>query len=198
MRPSATSDDATPNPNAHRRAEPGAARRVHWPACLARQGRPAVRRHLATRGRQSVRASGAAQCARPAAARRRDRRRPDRARAQTRCCAAALQLPFLDRIVLRAPSAAALPTSHPAQDKIKAATAERGLRLRRRDLFAAGDGPRRAGRGRDRFAPARIFSLRSDRARRIAPGCKRPELGIIPISCSRGPARLAQSESLGL
>jgi uncharacterized protein YyaL (SSP411 family) len=37
--------------------------------------------------------------------------------------AAARKLPFLDRIVLRAPSAAALPTSHPAQAKL-AATAE--------------------------------------------------------------------------
>src|SRR5829696_4976482 len=36
--------------------------------------------------------------------------------------AAALKLPFLDRIVLRAPSAAALPASHPAQEKIKATT----------------------------------------------------------------------------
>ena len=34
---------------------------------------------------------------------------------------AALKLPFLDRIVLRAASAADLPAAHPAQDKIKAA-----------------------------------------------------------------------------
>ncbi len=34
---------------------------------------------------------------------------------------AALKLPFLDRIVLRARSAADLPASHPAQDKLKAA-----------------------------------------------------------------------------
>jgi uncharacterized protein YyaL (SSP411 family) len=34
--------------------------------------------------------------------------------------APALKLPFLDRIVLRAPSAEALPPLHPAQDKIKA------------------------------------------------------------------------------
>ena len=33
---------------------------------------------------------------------------------------AALKLPFLNRIVLRAPSAGALPASHPAQAKIKA------------------------------------------------------------------------------
>jgi hypothetical protein len=34
--------------------------------------------------------------------------------------AAARRLPFLDRILLRAPSAAALPPSHPAQAKIAA------------------------------------------------------------------------------
>ena len=32
----------------------------------------------------------------------------------------ALKLPFLNRIVLRAPSADALPVTHPAQEKIKA------------------------------------------------------------------------------
>jgi uncharacterized protein YyaL (SSP411 family) len=37
--------------------------------------------------------------------------------------AAALRIPFTDRIVLRAAAAAALPASHPAQDKIKAASA---------------------------------------------------------------------------
>jgi uncharacterized protein YyaL (SSP411 family) len=40
-----------------------------------------------------------------------------------RFAAAALKLPFLNRIVLRAPSAAALPTSHPAQAKIAAGPA---------------------------------------------------------------------------
>jgi uncharacterized protein YyaL (SSP411 family) len=34
--------------------------------------------------------------------------------------AAALKQPFLDRVVLRAPSAEALPPLHPAQEKIKA------------------------------------------------------------------------------
>jgi uncharacterized protein YyaL (SSP411 family) len=38
-----------------------------------------------------------------------------------RLAQAALKLPFLDRIVLRASSAAELPAAHPAQDKIKAA-----------------------------------------------------------------------------
>ena len=36
---------------------------------------------------------------------------------------AALRLPFLNRVVLRAPSAGALPASHPAQEKLKAAPA---------------------------------------------------------------------------
>ena len=40
-----------------------------------------------------------------------------------RLAQAALKLPFLDRIVLRAASAADLPAAHPAQDKIKAAAA---------------------------------------------------------------------------
>ena len=34
---------------------------------------------------------------------------------------AALKLPYLDRIVLRAPTASDLPPSHPAQEKLKAA-----------------------------------------------------------------------------
>src|SRR6202035_1342719 len=36
--------------------------------------------------------------------------------------AAALNLPFVERIVLRAPSASALPPSHPAQEKIQRAS----------------------------------------------------------------------------
>jgi uncharacterized protein YyaL (SSP411 family) len=39
-----------------------------------------------------------------------------------RFAAAALQLPFIDRVLLRAPSADALPASHPAQAKIAAAS----------------------------------------------------------------------------
>ncbi|MDQ2954544.1 MAG: thioredoxin domain-containing protein, partial [Pseudomonadota bacterium] len=38
-----------------------------------------------------------------------------------RFAAAALKIPFLNRIVLRAASADALPPAHPAQQKIKAA-----------------------------------------------------------------------------
>ena len=60
---------------------------------------------------------------------------------------AALKLPFSTAIVLRAPSAATLPASHPAQAKIAAAPGERGLRLRRRNLLAAG---RRSARNRRR------------------------------------------------
>jgi uncharacterized protein YyaL (SSP411 family) len=39
-----------------------------------------------------------------------------------RFAAAALTLPFIDRVVLRAPSAEALPAAHPAQPKIAAAS----------------------------------------------------------------------------
>ena len=86
---------------------------------LARQGRPADRGHPVRGRAQSVRAYRAAQCARSAPARRRDRRH--RAGAAERFAQAALKLPFLDRIVLRAASAADLPASHPAQEKLKAA-----------------------------------------------------------------------------
>ena len=88
---------------------------------------------LARRGRQPVRPCRAAQRARPAAARRRDRRHRDRdARAEALADGRALKLPFLDRIVLRAPHAArtAAP-SHPAQDKIAAAPPTRGFVVRR-------------------------------------------------------------------
>jgi hypothetical protein len=40
-----------------------------------------------------------------------------------RLAAAALELPFTARVVLRAPSADALPSTHPAQAKIAAASA---------------------------------------------------------------------------
>ena len=52
---------------------------------------------------------------------------------------AALTLPFLDRIVLRALSAADLPASHPAQNKLQGGRGQRGLRLRRATVLAAGD-----------------------------------------------------------
>ena len=70
--------------------------------CLARQGRPAVRRHAGRRGRESVRPPRAAQRARPAPARRRDRRDRQDARADALLDRRA-QAPLLDRIVLRAP-----------------------------------------------------------------------------------------------
>ena len=56
--------------------------------------------------------------------------------------AAALKLPFLDRIVIRAPSADALPATHPAAAKLAAVTRTGGVHLRRRDLLAAGDARR--------------------------------------------------------
>ena len=50
------------------------------------------------------------------------RDRGDRGGRRCRCSDAALALPHLNRAVLRAPSADALPASHPAQEKIKASS----------------------------------------------------------------------------
>ena len=127
-----TSDDATPNPNARRRAEPRAARGSHRPARLARAGRPAVRRRAAARGRQPVHASSRCStrstcgCAAPRSW------SPGRATAADALVATALKLPFLDRIVLRAPSADALPPIASG-----ARQARRGQRSRRRSSAPA-------------------------------------------------------------
>ena len=53
--------------------------------------------------------------------------------------AAALKLPFLDRIVLRAPSADALPAAHPAQEKLEAAPASAAFVCVGETLLAAGE-----------------------------------------------------------
>ena len=82
--------------------------------------------------REPVRPCRAAQRARPAAARRRDRGDRSGERADA-LAAAALKLPFLDRIVLRAPYADALPAAHPAQRQDRGGAGRRGVRLRRRD-----------------------------------------------------------------
>ena len=58
-----------------------------------------------------------------------------------RFAAAALKLPFLDRIVLRAPSAGDLPAAHPAQEKLKAAPGSAAFVCVGETLLAAGDGP---------------------------------------------------------
>ena len=121
LRPHSTADDATPNPNAV------AAQNLVRLAVLAgddqwRAKADRLIEGILVGGRaQSVRPCGAAQRARPAPARRRDR--GDRPHAD-RFAQAALKLPFLDRIVLRAPPRPALPASHPAQDKLKAAAPE--------------------------------------------------------------------------
>ena len=101
----------------HRRAKPGAARGADRRRQMARAGRPAVRRRAGGRRRSPVPARGAAQRARPAPACGRDRGHRPGARALRRRGA---QAAVLSRIVLRAPSAGALPANHPAQAKIAA------------------------------------------------------------------------------
>ena len=70
---------------------------------------------------------------------------------------AALKLPFLDRIVLRAASAADLPANASGAGKAESHRRERGLRLRRRDLLAAGYQPRCDRRDSRRDDAALIF-----------------------------------------
>jgi uncharacterized protein len=120
VRPGSTSDDATPNPNAL------AAQNLVRLAVLAgdAQWRAAADRliegvlagaggnllsHAALLNALDLRLRGAEIVVTG----------PDHAR----FAAAALELPFLNRIVLRAPSAAALPAGHPAQAKLAAGPA---------------------------------------------------------------------------
>ena len=78
VRPASTSDDATPNPNAIAAQNLVRLAVLTGDTPMARAGRPAVRRRAAGRRRQPVRACRAAQRARSAPARRRDRGRPGR------------------------------------------------------------------------------------------------------------------------
>ena len=117
----ATNDDATPNPNAIAAANLVRLAALTGDDAWREQADRLFDGVLSAAGREPDRPRGVAQCARPAPARRRDRRdRVGRAGA-TRCSRPPAKLPFLDRIVLRAPSADALPASHPARDKIAAA-----------------------------------------------------------------------------
>ena len=77
--------------------------------------------------------------------------------------AAARKLSFLDRIVLRAPDAGALPASHPAREQDRGGARRRGVRLRRRALFPAGHDGRaaRPSRPRDGGAASSCSKLES-------------------------------------
>ena len=134
--PSATTDDATPNPNAlaaqnlvrlavltGQHAWREQADRL-FDGMLASAG-DNVFGHLALLNALDLRLRGA-----EIVVTGRGRAAP------TRCSPPRASLPFLDRVVLRAPIRDALPASHPAQEKIAAATARRRLRLRRRNLLA--------------------------------------------------------------
>ena len=73
---------------------------------------------------------------------------------------AALKLPYLDRVVLRAPSADALPATHPGAGEAEGCLRQRRLRLRRRDMFAAGHGAREdRRRGGGDVDPASVLIL---------------------------------------
>ena len=118
LRPHSTSDDATPNPNAVAAQNlvrlavlsandqwRGQADRL-FDGILARAGRNLFG-HVALLNALDLRLRGAEIVATGEGA--------------ERFAQAALRLPFVDRIVLRAQNAADLPASHPAQQKIKAA-----------------------------------------------------------------------------
>ena len=161
VRPSATTDDATPNPNAL------AAQNLVRLAVFT--GQHAWRDKadrlfdgiVATRGRKSVRATSrrstpsTCACAPPRSSWRERTQRADA------LLTAARKLPYLDRIVLRA--SPTLPASHPAQREDQRRGAKRSLRLHRRDLLAAGDGTGHSRRDRERGASAPTFRLRSNR-----------------------------------
>ena len=122
VRPAATHDDATPNPNCDRG-------RATWCGSRCSSGDDAWREKadrlidgvLGAAGRKPDRPCGAAQRARPAAARRRDRRdRLGRARRRARRRRAQTLVPRSHRAA-RTGLPAPCPPSHPARDKIAAA-----------------------------------------------------------------------------
>ena len=199
VRPASTTDDATPNPNGIAAQNLIRLAALTGDHALARPGRPADR----------GRAGGAGDNLCPHAAllnaldlrlqRRGDRRdRPGRTRASPppRC-----KLPYLNRDrAARAVGAGACRRNHPAQAKIAVGTGERGVRLRRRDLLAAGDRSgqdRRRGRPRcgrrvalkERSAHIRRCSLRGTAAARRGRTCARDGLGALLLRARLGPCR---------
>ena len=121
IRPASTADEATPNHNAV------AAQNLVRLALLAgddwwrEKADRLIAGDRAARGRKSLHAHGAVQRRRSAAARRRDCR--NRGGRRRRCFAGrrARKMPPLDRVILHARSADALPSAHPARAQIEAA-----------------------------------------------------------------------------
>ena len=135
VRPASTSDDATPNPNAIAAAEPGPARRADRRSRLAREGRPAVRRRAGARAGQPVLPRRAAQRARPAAQRGGDRRHrtgPPALRGRGAEAAASQPDPAARAIGRRTAGVAS------GAGQGRGRYRQRGVRLRRRALLAAG------------------------------------------------------------
>ena len=142
VRPSATTDDAIPNPNAVAAQNLVRLAALTGPARLARSGRPAVCGNLRRRGREPVRALGAAQCARSAPARRRDRGRgPGTARRRAPCRRSAATVHRSHRAARAVRRRAAGVASRAGQAGRHVGCSR--LRLRRRNLLAAGDDTRR-------------------------------------------------------
>ncbi len=150
VRPASTSDDATPNPNAIAAQNLIRLAALTGDAPVARKGRPAVRRGARRRAARTC-------CRTPRCSNAIDLRlqrggdRASPARTTRGLPQAALRLPYLNRIVLRAPEAvgAAAQSSGAGQDR--RGTGERSVHLRRRNLLAAGgrSGQDRRRRGRD-------------------------------------------------
>ena len=140
-------DEATPNANGVAAQNLVRLALVSGAGRLARAGRPAVRRRCfrsrtttcSCIWRCSTRSTCG--CARP--------RSWWRARAgrRTRSLRLRCALPFLDRVVLRAPTAEALSAGAPGAGEDQGDTGARSLHLRRRALLAAGDGARAHRRG---------------------------------------------------
>ena len=109
-----------PESQCGRGAEPGPARGLFGPACLARPRRTGC--STASSPARATTCSGTWRCS----TRSTCACAPPRSwstgagRARTRFSPPRCELPFIDRIVLRAPSADALPAAHPAQAKIAA------------------------------------------------------------------------------
>ena len=137
VRPAATSDDATPNPNAHRRAKSGAARgadrrRRHGasrPTGCSTACWPAPPTICCSTRRCSTRSTCG--CARPRSS------SPGRTHAALRRGRAQAAVPRPHRAARAVRRRAAGQPSGAGQDR--GGIAERGVRLRRRDLLAAGD-----------------------------------------------------------
>ena len=136
LRPHSTADDATPNPNAVAAQnlvrlavlsgdDNGATGPTGCSTAFCRRRRKICSAHVALLNALDLRLRGAEIVVTGADS--------------DALAHAALKLPFTERIVLRAPTANALPVTHPARDKIAAAPAGAAFVCVGETLFVAGD-----------------------------------------------------------